>query len=228
MNKGRRRLPQYKNRLLKLRWVSRTGNLHEDVQNTELNHASHLLVKTKIKQCWGLRGESRLTQPRTNKDFWIELSSNRKRAASSLKQMCRDKAFQVFPSSVPYTRCLCGVGVNIWSMSSFFTWTLAQAVLSLNLLELACTLHVWVYVQTLLLCTVNGYKQTQTQRRNQVHNLPPSRWLKLPNSTSASVPSHSYRFVDQLTRFFGRDFTFKVMVILPESLAQWFELCLPP
>lgn len=169
-----------------------------------------------------------LHSPELTKTFGLNSVLTEKEQLLHWNKCVETKPSKFFPSSVPYTRCLCGVGVNIWSMSSFFTWTLAQAVLSLNLLELACTLHVWVYVQTLLLCTVNGYKQTQTQRRNQVHNLPPSRWLKLPNSTSASVPSHSYRFVDQLTKFFGRDFTFKVMVILPESLAQWFALCLPP
>lgn len=41
------------------------------MQNTELNYFSHLLVKAKIKCCWGFRGESRLTQPRTLGLNWV-------------------------------------------------------------------------------------------------------------------------------------------------------------
>lgn len=114
------------------------------MQNTELNYFSHLLVKTKIKCCWGFRGESRLTQPRTNEDSWIELSSNRKRAASSLKQMCKDEAFSGFTNFF-----------RTHAVSMVLEWTSGLCLLSLHKLQIMQ--HRFIYLSFCLVSIVNAF-----------------------------------------------------------------------
>lgn len=70
----------------------------------------------------------------------------------------------------------------------------------------------------------------------QVHELPPSQWLKVANSPSAPASCAAVslrpagridRLIDQLSCV-GRDVTFKQMLVLPESLAQRSARCPPP